>query len=184
MAVLKRRPLGIGILLAAVFCTATVAEQRTSSGEDDIKATFLFNFTKFVEWPSPPAAEPFRLCVVAEPAFGASVDRIVAGEAAQGRPIVRVTPATPDAARNCEMLFIGRNEADRVDRWIAAVRSMPVLVVGESRGFCEHGGHINFVVEDNHVRFDVNRDAASRAGLTISSKLLRIARQVLSRRQP
>lgn len=161
------------------------AEQRTPSAEDDIKATFLFNFTRFVDWPTwPTGAEPFRLCVVAEPAFAAAVDRIIAGETAQGRPLLRMAPATPDAARDCQILFIGRNESAHAERWIGAVRNAPVLLVGEIPGFCRRGGHINFVLDGNHVRFDVNRDDASRVGLTISSKLLRVARQITARSTP
>jgi hypothetical protein len=158
------------------------AEQRTSTTEDAIKATFLFNFTKFVDWPPPAdAAAPFRICIAAEPAFAEAVDRIIVGETVRGRPLERLLLSTPDHARTCQILFLGRGETDRVDRWIAAVRDLPVLLVGESRGFWEKGGHINFVLDQNHVRFDVNQDTASRSGLTISSKLLRVARTVTTR---
>jgi YfiR/HmsC-like len=156
------------------------AEQRTATAEDDIKAAFLFNFTQFVEWP--PAAdtqEPFRICVVADASFGAALDRIVAGESVGNRPIARMDPASPDAARGCQILFIGRQDDERtVERWLAAVRGLPVLVVGESGIAWSHGVHVNFVIEHNRVKFDVNNDNAVRAGLTISSKLLRVARNV------
>jgi YfiR/HmsC-like len=157
------------------------AEQRTPTAEDDIKAAFLYNFTKFVEWPVAGRPETFTICTVAEPAFDAAVDRIVAGESVDGHPIVRISPGTPDAARACQILFIARPENDRAERWIAAVRNAPVLVVGESRGPWDRGAQINFVVDDNRVKFDVNPEAAARAGLTISSKLLRVARTVTPR---
>jgi hypothetical protein len=157
------------------------AEQRTATAEDDIKAAFLFNFTKFVEWPATDRTRPFRICTVAEPAFGTAVERTIAGETAGGRPIEHVTPPTPDAARSCHMLFVGRVENDRLERWLAAVRGAPMLVVGESRAAWDRGAHINFVVDENRVKFDVNPDAASRAGLTVSSKLLRVARTVAAR---
>jgi hypothetical protein len=160
------------------------AEQRTTSAEDDIKAAFLFNFTQFVEWPpAADASEPFRICIVAEPAFDAAVDRTVAGESVGRRAIVRTSPAAPDAARTCQILFIGRQETERLDRWMSAVKGAPVLVVGESRAAWDHGAHITFVVENNRVRFDVNKDNAARAGLSISSKLLRVARNVTTRRE-
>ena len=173
------------LALWAAAATARVPEQRTTTAEDDVKATFLFNFTRFVDWPSPPpGAEPFRVCVVAEPAFAVSVDRIIAGETAQGRPLQRVTPTTSDMARSCQILFIGRNESERAERWMAAIRSTPVLLVSETPGFCQRGGHINFIVDGNHVGFDVNQETASRAGLEISSKLLRVARHVTPRGAP
>lgn len=158
-------------------------EQRASSAEDEIKATFLFNFTKFIEWPARRSGS-FRLCTVAEPPFNAAVDRTLEGETVEGRPIVRVSPATPDGARSCQILFLGRQENDRAERWIAAVRGAPVLIVSESRAAWDRGAQINFVVDDNRVKFDVNTDAASRARLTVSSKLLRVARKVTARRAP
>jgi len=157
------------------------AEQRTATAEDDIKAAFLFNFTKFIAWPAAAQAESFQICTLAEPAFNAAVDRALAGESADGRPIVRVSPATPEAARACHILFLGGVESQRAERWLAAVRGAPVLVVGESRAAWDRGAQINFVLDENRVRFDVNADAASGAGLTISSKLLRVARKVSAR---
>jgi YfiR/HmsC-like len=174
-----------GVLAMGTSRGLTAIEQRTSTAEDAIKATFLFNFTKFVDWPPPAdAAAPFRICIAAEPAFAEAVDRTIVGETVRGRPLERVLVSTPNDARACQILFIGRGEAQRVERWIAPVRDLPVLLVGESRGFWEKGGHINFVLDDNHVRFDVNQDTASRTGLVISSKLLRVARNVTARGSP
>ena len=167
----------------AALSIAVHAEQRTTTAEDDIKAAFLFNFTQFIEWPATATTDPFKVCVVADPAFGAAVDRTVLGESIGHRPIVRVTPATADAARDCQILFLGRQENDRLDRWMAAVKGQPVLIVAESRAAWDRGAHINFVVENNRVKFDVNRDGAARAGLSISSKLLRVARTVTTRRE-
>jgi hypothetical protein len=179
------RSLAGAALLAACFAAGAIAaEQRTATAEDDIKAAFLFNFTKFVEWPAFDRTRPFRICTVAEPAFGTAVERTIAGETAGGRPIEHITPPTPDAARACHILFVGRLESDRIERWIGAVRGAPLLVVGESRAAWDRGAHINFVVDENRVKFDVNPDAASRVGLTVSSKLLRVARNVAGRGAP
>ena len=176
------QPLACAAAFAIWVASAPVAaEQRTATAEDDIKAAFLFNFTKFVEWPATDRTRPFRICTVAEPAFGTAVDRTIAGETAGGRPIEHVTPPTPDAARSCHILFVGRLETDRLDRWMGAVRGASLLVVGESRAAWDRGAHINFVVDENRVKFDINPDAASRAGLTVSSKLLRVARNVTRR---
>jgi hypothetical protein len=176
------RSLAGAALLAACFAAGAIAaEQRTATAEDDIKAAFLFNFTKFVEWPAFDRTRPFRICTVAEPAFGTAVERTIAGETAGGHPIEHITPPTPDAARGCHMLFVGRLEGDRIERWMGAVRGAPMLIVGESRAAWDRGAHINFVVDENRVKFDVNPDAASRAGLTVSSKLLRVARNIAGR---
>lgn len=183
MAILTRaRSLACAVALAVCAAGGSIgAEQRTATAEDDIKAAFLFNFTKFVEWPATDRTLPFRICTVAEPAFGTAVERTITGETAGGRPIEHVRPSTPDAARACHILFVGRLDSDRLERWLSAVRGAPMLVVGETRAAWDRGAHINFVVDDNRVKFDVNPDAASRAGLTVSSKLLRVARTVARR---
>lgn len=173
------RSLACAAALAAALAGAPVrAEQRTATAEDNIKAAFLFNFTKFVAWPASDQAQPFRICTVAEAAFGTAVDRTIAGETTGGRPIERITPLNLDAARGCHILFIGQIDGDRIERWVGAARGAPVLVVGESRAAWDRGAHINFVVDANRVKFDVNPEAASRAGLTVSSKLLRVARTI------
>jgi hypothetical protein len=169
----------MAICLVVSPCLA--ANQRTATAEDDVKAAFLFNFTQFVQWPADDTAEPFRICTVTDPSFDAALDRTITGESVGRRPMVRVSPPTPDAARACQILFIGRQEADRAERWVAAVHGLPVLLVGESRGAWDRGVHINFVLENNRVRFDVNKDSAARDGLDISSKLLRVARNVTAR---
>lgn len=173
------RSLACAAALAAGLTGAPLgAEQRTATAEDNIKAAFLFNFTKFVEWPASDHTQPFRICTVAGPAFSAAVDRTIVGETTGGRPIVRVTPPNPDAARGCHILFVGHLDSDGIERWLGATRGVPVLVVGESRAAWDRGAHINFVVDANRVKFDVNPYAASRAGLTVSSKLLRVARTI------
>jgi hypothetical protein len=173
-------------LAAAWLATAPLAAQRTpeAATEDDIKAAFLFNFTRFVEWPAADTSSPFVICTEAAPGFAAAVDRIVAGESIRGRALKRVTPADPGEARGCQMLFIGRAQSGHADRWISAVRGLPVLVVSESDGAWSHGSQINFVIVDQRVKFDVNVEAAAESRLAISSKLLRVARNVKGGRAP
>ena len=193
------RPLvAAAILAAAPFVAApsaaapsaaapSAAARRPRTGpaqetlENDIKATFLYNFTKFIEWPSPPpqSSEPFRLCVLADSEFTRAVDRIIAGESVEGRPLERMEPQSPDDARRCAILYVARGHGERGAPLVAAVRQLPVLTVGDSPRFVENGGAIEFVLENNRVRFDVSPAAAQRSGLQVSSKLLRVARQVV-----
>ena len=149
--------------------------------ENDIKATFLYNFTKFIEWPGPPpqSSEPFRLCVLADSEFTTAVDRIIAGEFVEGRPLERTEPQSADDARRCGILYVARGHGERGAPLVAAVRQLPVLTVGDSPRFVENGGAIEFVLENNRVRFDVSPSAAQRSGLQVSSKLLRVARHVV-----
>jgi len=173
---------GAGIAVAlACGASASSAGQRGGAAEADIKAAFLFNFTKFVEWPDGAPAGPFQICTLADARFDSALAQTLSGESTGGRPIVRATPDGPESASGCHILFIARGETSQIERWLAAVGRHPVLVVGESKAAEDAGAHITFVVEDNRVKFDVNDDAASRAGLKISSKLLRVARRVTAR---
>lgn len=166
-------------ILAAALGFGALRPQETL--ENDVKAAFLYNFTKFIEWPDAAArsAEPFRLCVLADPDFVRAVDRIIEGESVQGRPLRRVEPHTPEDARTCAILFIGSGNSERGARLLPAIRHFPVLTVGDFAGFVEQGGAIGFVRENNRVRFDVSPPSAERSGLKVSSKLLRVARHVV-----
>ena len=162
--------------------TAAGGQPAAASREDDVKAVFLYNFAKYIEWPKTAftaATDPFHICVVGDDAFSRTVARTIEGEVVDGRAFVAVAPATDEAARSCHLLFIGRLEAPRIDRLLAATAEAPVLTVGDSAALLGRGGVIALVVEDNRVRFDVNVAAARGHGLTISSKLLRVARKVV-----
>lgn len=164
-------------LAAALLLCARPAAQTI---ENDVKAAFLLNFTKFVEWPPSAfqsATEPLRVCVLADAAFTRIVDEIIAGETVRGRPLERITPATSELPR-CHVLYFGRTESSRAERLLSGMGAVPVLTVGESPQFLDDGGAIAFALANDRVRFDVNLRAADRARLTISSKLLRLARHV------
>jgi hypothetical protein len=154
--------------------------------EDEIKAAFLYNFTKYVDWPTfafRSAADPFRLCVIADDEFVHTIRLLIQGEQAGGRSLQLLSPG-PSEVPLCQILFIGAPESARARAVLAAARDRPILTVGESPGFLDQGGIILFVVERSRVRFDVDLRAARHAGLTVSSKLLRVARNVHEVGQP
>lgn len=168
----------VGIIVVLVVCRShPLAAQPTL--EDDVKAAFLYNFTKFIEWP-PPAQpdEPFRLCAIANPSLVAAVDRTIADETVGGRRLVRVEPQSVDEARGCAILYIGKSAGERGVHLAAGVRDLPVLTVGEGTQFLQQGGAIGFLLDNNRVRFDISARSLQRSGLKASSKLLRVARTV------
>ena len=146
--------------------------------ENDVKAAFLYNFTKFVEWPPAPPDEPFRICALADAAFIAAIDRTIADESIGGRRLVRVQPQSVEEARGCAILYVGNSNSERAARFLGAVRDLPVLTVGEGQMFVKQGGAIGFLLENNRVRFDISVRAVQRSWLKASSKLLRVARTV------
>lgn len=168
----------VGIIVVFVLCRSHPLFAQ-STLEDDVKAAFLYNFTKFVEWPPPSQAdEPFRLCAIADPAFLAAVDRTIADETVGGRRLVRVEPQSVDEARGCAILYVGKSAGERGVHLAAGVRDLPVLTVGEGTRFLEQGGAIGFLLDNNRVRFDISARSLQRSGLKASSKLLRVARTV------
>lgn len=163
------------LLLLAQVSTRVVANQP---GEEDVKAAYLYNFTRFVTWPREAIKNgaPFRVCVVAGNHMTRVIERTMQGELVGGRPVATVVPRDAGEARLCQILFIGQEAAERGRTMLSAVRGLPVLTVGETGSFLRHGGAIEFVMEQTKVRFDINPASAERVGLSISSRLLNVAR--------
>jgi hypothetical protein len=178
MALLRRKTLLLALLLVALPRAA--AAQGTAPLEYGVKAAFLYNFTKFVEWPASAFSErgSLHLCVLGTDPFGKSLSSVVEGEEVQGRPITLLRIDSLDDPRLCHILFLSRPEAERFPAVLAAVRGAPVLTVGQAPGLLEKGLGINFVLQEGKVRFEINQEAAERAGIKISSKLLRLATRV------
>ncbi len=155
-----------------------VAAYDGDSLEYRVKAAFLLNFTKFIEWPAAAlggAGAPFAICILGADPFGSALDRMVEGETVNDRKLV-VRRLGPQPPRGCQMVFAGSIERDRAKMLASLGRG--VLTVGEGSDFLRAGGMIAFVIEDRRVRFDINQAAAAAAGLKISSKLLNVARSV------
>ena len=176
---------GFVITLAVVGALSVHAgaQQPDTRLEREIKAAFLYQFSKYVEWPS--AALPrgqnssFNVCVVADGVFTETVERVLAGETAAGRPMRRLSPETPADARQCQILFIGRDDWAVGQPLLAAVQSTPVLTVSDQPDFLARGGQILLVRDDNRVRFDISLAAVRQSGVTLRSQLLRLARKLL-----
>ena len=143
-----------------------------------VEAVFLFYFTQFVAWPAQAFADqrsPIVIGVLGNDPFGAALDRAVAGERVDGRPIaVRRLQGIADAV-SCQILYISASEAPELPRILSALAGHSVLTVSDVDGFARQGGMIRFVLVDQHVRLRINAQAARAAGLTMSSKLLRVA---------
>ena len=163
------------LLLPSALCA-----QPDAAGGKAVKAAFLYNFTKFVSWPATAfegPATPFIVCIVADPELRRSMEGMAAGESVGGRPL-QVTAPDARNVRRCHLAYFAGTPSDSGAKMLGLLKDAPVLTVGEGERFLARGGHIAFVVEDNRVRFDVNKEAVDRARLTMSSKLLRVARRV------
>jgi hypothetical protein len=168
-------------LVAVVLFCAIAAAQSDQPGEYDVKAAFLFNFTKFVEWPENAFVDsnaPIVIGVIGEDPFGESLVRIVAGQKAQGRGIEIAKYRYGDNLRRCHVLFISASERQHRAPILASLQEASVLTVSDIDGFAEAGGAIQFVVQENRVRFVVNLEVATQSKLRVSAKLLALARVI------
>jgi hypothetical protein len=175
-----------GRLLATVTVCLGLAPQAVAQQpgplEGNVKAVFLYNFTKYVSWPSKggePTPAELRICVTASDAFYALLKSAVQGENVDGLSLQPVALDGLDAAKTCQILYVGDVRTLDAKAWLNAVRGYQVLTVAD--GPLNDDTVIAFVREDNRIRFDINRASANRRGINVSSKLLRLARQVKDR---
>jgi len=154
--------------------------------EYQVKAAFLFNFAKFVEWPDSvfeDARAPIVIGVIGNDPFGADLDQAVKGKIVRDRKLeVRRMPSLEEGETCCHILFISISESKRLKAIFSALRHRNVLTVGDMDGFCRNGGAVGFFLSRNKVRFEINADVVTRSGLKMSSKLLKLARIVTDAR--
>ena len=146
--------------------------------EYQVKGAFLLNFTKFVDWPPQVfkgPGDPIAICVLGQNPFGPGMDR-AARETVVGNRTVSVRQVSDwQQASQCQIVFIGASERKRLRAFLEALRDRSILTVGESEGFLASGGVVDFKLEGEKVRIEINTAAADRAGLHISAKLLSLA---------
>lgn len=173
-------------LLTALLLVVTAPLSYPQNGqptEYQLKAAFLFNFAKFIDWPERSFEGPrsaFMICVIGQDPFGGALDEYLA-KTIDGRPVHLAHFPSEIAlteARRCQIAFISASEKAHFRAVIESLNGSSALLVGDADGFAASGGTIEFTLEDNHIRFAINPDAAQRADLKLSSKLLALAKIV------
>ena len=167
-------PLKFAIVLGAT-CILGI---RAQTNEYQVKALFLYNFARYVEWPAKSfkaANDPIVICILGQNPFGSALDQAVTGKAVEGRPFVVRQISDLQAGANCHILFVNSSEQKRFRSGAQKFKGSGVLTVGETQGFTADGGVINLKLEDGKVRFEIDVDTARQQHLRISSKLLSLA---------
>jgi hypothetical protein len=165
-------------LWAAPSNAGAAAGAAAPAREYEIKAAFLYNFTKFVDWPAQTFANadaPIVIGVLGESPCVQALERLIKDRKVNGRTIVVRRIASAAEARVTQLLFVGSAQQAQFARLEPAIESLPVLTVGESPGFETLGGAIEFVPQGDKIRFEINIDAAEHAGLKISAQLQKLA---------
>lgn len=165
------------------LCTDWGAESSVPL-EYKVKAAFLYNFTRFVEWPSASFAAndgPLIIGICGRNPFGGELEQGLKGRSVNGHPIELRAVETPEAAKQVHLLFVPAGEDGRASVWIKSVAGIGVLTVGETEKFADAGGMIRFVREADKVRFDINMEPAEQGKLRVSAQLQKLARTVRQR---
>lgn len=154
---------------------------NTISKEYQLKAAFLYNFSKFVQWPPerfPDEKSPIVIAVLGDNPFGAELENAVRGRLVNGRPIVVKIIDSLEQAGAAQVLFVEAKEERRLGDSLALLHRASVLTVGETRQFAAMGGIITFTLAEDKVRFEINQLAGEQAGLRINAQLLKLATPV------
>lgn len=171
--------------LAALFLVICLVQREDGfaaersvplSGEYQVKAAFVYNFIKFVTWPSGEASTggAVRLCMLGDlPDAAPFFD--LDGQEIMGKRLHIVLLREPQEARTCQILFLSSSLSRRLPENLELVRGSPVLTVGDTDGYAQRGVMINMYIENKRVRFEINAETVGQAGLRISTKLLSLA---------
>ena len=171
-----------GIMLASLLSLGTARGDEPPLTESKLKAAYLFNFAKFVEWPPEAFADansPITIGILGENPFGSDLESIIRDKVINNRTIVIKLMRSVTEATNCQVLFISASVKNKIPEMISGLGQASILTVGDTDRFVETGGMINFVKEGSKIRFEINEAAAKRAGLKISSKLLSLASRTI-----
>jgi len=152
--------------------------QTATMPDPDVKAAFLYNFTKFTEWPALASEAPVLTCIVGDDGVAVALAGMVSGRTISGHALEVLRPQDSTAWRTCHLLFIADSGLRRSAAALRGIVTLPVLTVSDGKGFSKAGGIIELYVESDRMRFAINVDAVKRSGLRLSSRLLGLAKIV------
>lgn len=169
-------------LVTVIFLGMLLTDARAQEMDEyQVKAAFLYNFAKFVDWPSQTfktPQDPIVICVLGHNPFGNALQEVIRGKLVDGRAFAFRQVANAGEADSCQILFVSSAEGKRFRSLWGSLKPAGILTVGEAQGFAVNGGVINFKLDDGRVRFEINVKAAEGEQLRISSKLLSLAQIV------
>jgi hypothetical protein len=171
----RRSTFRSAVCLVATAMLLPAGLQAQKPTDYDVKAAYLFNFGKFLRQPDTQRQPSFDICVLGHDDFGGALDKLTANEQLNGLPEHTIHLDNAVAARRCAIVFISGSEADRLKQDLTDLAGYPVLTVSDVPHFVERGGMIEFQTQARHVRFSVGLDAVTKAGLGLSSELLKVA---------
>src|ERR1700761_216062 len=171
----------ITCLFLGLFAAAAEAAAVSQPSQSDVEAVYLFDFGKFVHWPSGSDQGPMDMCVAGSPSFSTGLERVIANENIGTRKLHVRRVSRADEENDCAILFIDATQRDHAEELLQAVADKPTLTVSDLPDFLSRGGMIQFQIVEKRVRFSINLDAVNHGHLTMSSELLKVAMSVKGR---
>lgn len=169
-------------VILGLLCMSPLISAAQKTTDTRLEAAYIYNFAKFVEWPPykfPNTSTPIRFCVLNDFAFQSELNRAVSAKTISGRTLEVVLLRDPSQALQCHVLFINAAQERQIEHLLKPLRGASVLTVGETDGFLDEGGMINFSLQNDQVQFRINHKAAQEANLYLSSRLLSLAKKVV-----
>lgn len=173
MFILRKSILILVCGLTVVLTLGRISAQEPT--EHQVKAAMLYNFARFTEWPAsafPKPASPLIFCLIQDGLIRSALEKTIGSKKIQDREIQIRLLSKPSRLEECHLLFVGAGDEGDFLSWKGALRSLPILTVGETDKFLREGGLIRFYLADNKVRFEISKEASQQSGVQLSSKLL------------
>jgi hypothetical protein len=179
LGVSKRLALAAFAPIIGVFLlTAKLPAQQPKPDQNQVEAAYIYNFGKFVKWPATSGANQdssFTICVLGEDPFSPILQSVLAGKSLNGIPVTVKRVTKPQDAIDCRILSINTMDETRLREILSDLGQTAVLTVSDMPNFTKRGGMIQFVTDGDRVRFEVNLTSADKAGLVLTSELLKVA---------
>lgn len=182
-SVFRRRSIIKRVVVLAALLFGVRVQAQAPIGESEVKAMFVYNFLKFVEWPVDQAVgarDPFVVLIIGDGATADATERFLESKTIGERPLVVRRTQWDQSLAGVRAAFVVEKDPKKLHRILESAAASGVLTIGEGENFTTRGGVIALLVEDRKVRFDVDTSAAQTAGLKVSSKLLALTRAVRS----
>jgi hypothetical protein len=157
------------------FKTVNPANALNIADEYDLKESYVYNFLKFVSFPASQQKEYIEICLAGENPFGKKIFKL-SEKTIDGKKLIVSEKEIDDSIKSCDVIFISKNQDKKISKILEIINNHPVFSISESQGVSEPGCVLNFYVENERLRFEINVAAVKKAGLTIDSRLLNLAK--------
>jgi hypothetical protein len=174
--------LNLSLVLSLHLFAPIAFAQKASSRAYVIKAGFIYNFTRFIKWPSQSTSEEnykYNICVVGDNPFGSILHRLEEKYRLKEHPLKIRLDVSRYNFQGCHILFIGFSERFNVEQIVEQTQNLPIITLGDTEGFADRGVNINLLVIENKVQFEIGKQCLDSKGFRISSELLDLATRVV-----